>query len=153
MAPPVAVVTGGASGIGLACAQRLLERGYKVVIADLNHEDGTKLQAELGDNVLFQRCDVSDYDQQAEVFRKAFEWGRGRLDFLAANAGVDDRQDLYQKEQPVDESGKLERLNTKAIEVNLLGPMQGIWLFRHYARQSPKDMVRKIVITSSMLGI
>ena len=44
----VAIVTGGASGIGAACARALASRGAKVVVADLNEAKGSALAAEIG---------------------------------------------------------------------------------------------------------
>ncbi|MDZ7685676.1 MAG: SDR family NAD(P)-dependent oxidoreductase [Gammaproteobacteria bacterium] len=55
----VAVITGGASGMGLATVRRFVAEGAKVVIADIQAEAGEPLIEELGDNVRFQRCDVS----------------------------------------------------------------------------------------------
>ncbi|MES2972191.1 MAG: SDR family NAD(P)-dependent oxidoreductase [Pseudomonadota bacterium] len=53
-----AVVTGGASGLGLACATQLIERGVAVVIADLSVENGEAAAAALGANARFVRADV-----------------------------------------------------------------------------------------------
>lgn len=60
----VAVVTGGASGIGLATVKAFLDKGAKVVIGDYNEEAGKKVKAELKetyDNVLFTQTNVADY--------------------------------------------------------------------------------------------
>lgn len=56
----VAIVTGGASGLGAATVREIVARGGKVLIADLNEELGAALAAELGPSALFQRTDVSD---------------------------------------------------------------------------------------------
>jgi NAD(P)-dependent dehydrogenase (short-subunit alcohol dehydrogenase family) len=55
----VAIVTGGASGIGKATAELLVAEGGKVVIADVNADQGQALAAQLGEGAVFQRCDVS----------------------------------------------------------------------------------------------
>ncbi|EXJ76396.1 15-hydroxyprostaglandin dehydrogenase (NAD) [Cladophialophora psammophila CBS 110553] len=94
MDQPVAIVTGAASGIGLAVSKHLLTRGFRVVMGDVNEAEGRRLQGELGPATLFVHVDVSRYDDQLRLFSTAVEWG-GRLDFLAANAGIDDRQSLY----------------------------------------------------------
>lgn len=151
MSKPVGIVTGGASGIGLALTKHLVANGYKVVIADTNSQAGEALVAELGPNAHFQQTDVSKYSDQAALFKKAFVWGGNRLDFLAANAGVDDRQNLYDPVIDVDANGDPVPLDLTTIEVDLVAVIQGIWLFRHYARQNSKPG-GKIVITSSMAG-
>lgn len=151
MSKPVAIVTGAASGIGLAVSKHLLSKGYRVVLADVNGQEGNQAASELGDDALFHKADVSVYAEQAALFQKAFTWGGDRLDFLAANAGIDDRQSLYETEEALDENGVPKPLNLKTIEVDLQAVFQGIWLFKHYARKSPNPK-GKIVITSSAAG-
>jgi 15-hydroxyprostaglandin dehydrogenase (NAD) len=89
MSDPVAIVTGGSSGIGLSLVEHLLQLKWKVVIADL------KAPADFGDGaILFIKTDISSWDQQAEMFKQAYAWGK-RLDFVALNAGIDDRDDIF----------------------------------------------------------
>lgn len=88
----VAVITGGASGIGLAAAERLLAEGARVLIADLNAEAGAtaldKLRAAGHDGrVDFTAGDVADEAAVRETTKRAAEtWGR--LDIAFLNAGV-----------------------------------------------------------------
>jgi NAD(P)-dependent dehydrogenase (short-subunit alcohol dehydrogenase family) len=56
----VAIVTGGASGLGLATTQAYVAKGAKVAIFDLNVEQGQKVAAELGENVMFAQVNVAD---------------------------------------------------------------------------------------------
>ena len=56
----VAVVTGGASGLGRATVKRLVAGGMKCAIFDMNEEKGNALVADLGDNVVFQKVNVAD---------------------------------------------------------------------------------------------
>jgi 2-hydroxycyclohexanecarboxyl-CoA dehydrogenase len=63
---PVAVVTGGGQGIGAAVGHQLGERGYHVVILDLNEETGTESAQTItdgGSSASFIRCDLTDYDE------------------------------------------------------------------------------------------
>ncbi|QNL19552.1 SDR family oxidoreductase [Hyphobacterium sp. CCMP332] len=96
----VAIVTGGANGIGRACARRFAEDGLKVVIADRDRDSGKSLAEELGadkDRALFVDCDVSDKLSVANLMaetRSAF----GRLDILVNNAGIVAKGDILSLE-------------------------------------------------------
>jgi 3-hydroxybutyrate dehydrogenase len=82
----VALVTGGASGIGRAISERLVASGARVTIADLDVGAAAAFAAEL-DGVSFVRCDVGDPgDCRAAV--AGVEEREGRLDILISNAGV-----------------------------------------------------------------
>jgi meso-butanediol dehydrogenase/(S,S)-butanediol dehydrogenase/diacetyl reductase len=84
----VAVITGGASGIGAATARRLHSEGASVVIADLNDAAGQALAAELGDaRAIYRTTDVSDWPQVQALMQAAVD-AFGRLDILFNNAGI-----------------------------------------------------------------
>ena len=87
LAGKVAVITGGASGIGEATVRRFVEEGASVVIADLQEEAGRALQTELGASTRFIRCNVTaEADVAAAVDLAVSEFGR--LDIMFNNAGV-----------------------------------------------------------------
>lgn len=82
----VAVITGGASGIGEASVRAFAREGARVVIADIQDERGRKLAGELGRGVIYQRTDVtSESDVQAAIERAVREFGH--LDCMFNNAG------------------------------------------------------------------
>jgi NAD(P)-dependent dehydrogenase (short-subunit alcohol dehydrogenase family) len=83
----VAVITGGASGIGLAAARRLVGQGASAVLVDLNAEAGAKAVAELGDGSRFVPADVGDAAAWAGVVAAATE-AFGGVDLAYLNAGV-----------------------------------------------------------------
>ncbi|KAK4876769.1 hypothetical protein RN001_009275 [Aquatica leii] len=89
----VVLVTGGASGIGLACVKEFLNNGIKgVTIADVNDELGLlvldEIKKKFGDNkVLFVKTDVSDKNQFEDAFKKTIE-KFNHLDVLVNNAGI-----------------------------------------------------------------
>jgi NAD(P)-dependent dehydrogenase (short-subunit alcohol dehydrogenase family) len=85
----VAVVTGGANGIGRACALRLAEAGREVVIADLAEEGRNTAQAveALGRRALFRRADVTD-EAALQALMAETVAALGRLDILVCCAGV-----------------------------------------------------------------
>ena len=83
----VALITGGAAGIGGATAQRFIEEGAKVVICDVNGEAGAAAVEELGPNAQFHKVDVTDRQAvQAWVDGVVAEYGH--VDVLVNNAGV-----------------------------------------------------------------
>jgi 2-keto-3-deoxy-L-fuconate dehydrogenase len=83
----VALITGGASGIGAATVQAFIEQGAKVVIGDLNEAVGTKMANDLGPNAAFVRLDVTDAESARGAVNFAVEHF-GRLDTLVTCAGI-----------------------------------------------------------------
>ncbi|MGD9660059.1 MAG: SDR family NAD(P)-dependent oxidoreductase [Porticoccaceae bacterium] len=84
----VAVVTGGASGMGAAFSRLVVRDAGKVVIADINDQLGADMIAELGgDNAAYIRCDVTDIDQVKALVDGAVE-RFGSIDILFNNAGI-----------------------------------------------------------------
>jgi 3alpha(or 20beta)-hydroxysteroid dehydrogenase len=83
----VAIITGAAQGMGAAHARRFVAEGAKTVFTDVNAEAGTALAAELGDNALFVKHDVSsEADWKAVV--AAAESRFGPISVLVNNAGI-----------------------------------------------------------------
>lgn len=87
LAGKVAVVTGGASGIGRATADMFVAEGAKVVIADIADEAGEALTARLGASAVYQRTDVSD-PAAVEAMIAAAVSRFGGIDVLFNNAGM-----------------------------------------------------------------
>ena len=83
----VAVITGGASGIGLAAARKFLSLGLKVAIADWNEEAIARAQQALGPDVLVMRTDVSSR-ADVEAFQEAVLARFGAVHVLMNNAGI-----------------------------------------------------------------
>lgn len=152
MSKPVALITGGASGIGLALTKHLLAQDWKVVMADINETAGRDLEKELGPNSSFVRADVTIYSDQTAMFKHAFAWGGDRLDFFAANAGVDDRQDMHMTAESLDDNGDPKPLDLTTMNLDLIAVIQGCWIYKHFARKNTKRG-GKIVITSSVAGL
>jgi NAD(P)-dependent dehydrogenase (short-subunit alcohol dehydrogenase family) len=82
----VAIVTGGASGMGAAAARLITESGGRVVIADIDATAGTAHAAELGTSARFVRTDVTSVDDTKRLMAATIE-AFGRIDVLFNNAG------------------------------------------------------------------
>jgi meso-butanediol dehydrogenase / (S,S)-butanediol dehydrogenase / diacetyl reductase len=86
---PVAVVTGGARGIGLAVAEWFLANGHRVALLDIDHKELKRTARRLEDpaRVMAIRCDVRDAKQVKSAVRRVAT-GFGRIDALVNNAGI-----------------------------------------------------------------
>ena len=83
----VALVTGGAVGIGAACVVRMIESGAQVAIVDLHDDIGRNLAAQLGDNARYFHADVTAEAEVAAAIASTVA-AFGRLDVLVNNAGI-----------------------------------------------------------------
>jgi NAD(P)-dependent dehydrogenase (short-subunit alcohol dehydrogenase family) len=107
----VAVVTGGASGLGLATTKRLLDRGASVVVIDLKGEEVVK---ELGARARFAQANVTDPESVAAALDVAEEMGPLRINVNCAGIGNAIKTVSKNGAFPLDEF-------TKIIQVNLIG--------------------------------
>ncbi|HLQ75075.1 MAG TPA: glucose 1-dehydrogenase [Alloiococcus sp.] len=83
----VAIVTGGAGGMGESHARLFIEEGAKVTISDINEENGQKLAEELGENALFIKHDVTKESDWQKIVQET-EDKFGPVSILVNNAGV-----------------------------------------------------------------
>ena len=83
----IALITGGATGIGAAIVRRFVKAGVRVAICDVDEENGKGLATEIGDSARFYGLDIADEKQVNEVVEKIFG-DFGRIDFLINNAGI-----------------------------------------------------------------
>ncbi len=141
-----ALVTGGAAGIGRACATALAMAGADVAIADVNKDLGEKTAAslrELDVKSFFLRCDVSNEEQIQTMISSVVEVF-GKLDIAVNNAGIgviSDQDEIF----PKNEWDKLMAIN-----------LDGLWLCAKYQaqqmiRQTPTE--GKIINISSIAGV
>jgi NAD(P)-dependent dehydrogenase (short-subunit alcohol dehydrogenase family) len=112
-----AVVTGGASGLGNAVAQRLVAAGAKVTLIDVNETAGQAAAKALGASAWFQTVDVTNENVVAGAIAKA-QGDMGGLNLAVNCAGIGWPRRIVNKEGPM--PGDLFR---KVIEVNLIGTL------------------------------
>lgn len=86
LAGRIALVTGGAQGIGKGIAQKLAEHGARVVIADIQTEKGAAAAREIGASTMFVPLDVTNPDSWTAAYER-IEVQCGGLDILVNNAG------------------------------------------------------------------
>lgn len=135
----VAVVTGGASGIGLATTKKLLSEGANVVILDLKMDE--EIINSLGENVLYLKCDVSN-EENVKNFIEEIIKKFNHIDYLVANAGIGGSASKPH-EVSMDEWNKV-------ISVN----QTGIFLLNKYViNEMLKNGKGAVVNTSSMYGL
>lgn len=137
-----ALITGGASGIGLAIAKKCHSNGMRVAIVDINKEHLALAKTTLGDRTSTFEVDVSKIEEWSEL-KKSVERDFGRIDLLALNAGV---------------GGKGTWTDTpyfhKIIDTNLYGVINGIATFLPSIQASASaSNPAAIVITGSKQGI
>ena len=135
----VAVVTGGASGIGLATTKKLLSEGANVVILDLKMDE--EIINSLGENVLYLKCDVSNEENVKNCIEEIIK-KFNHIDYLVANAGIGGSASKPH-EVSMDEWNKV-------ISVN----QTGIFLLNKYViNEMLKSGKGAVVNTSSMYGL
>lgn len=138
----VAIVTGGASGIGAGTVRRFVEEGAKVVIADVGDEAGIALAEELGDVAVYCHTDVSNEADVEKMTQTAVE-KFGGLDILFNNAGfggVSGETDIVELGDEYDAT----------IGVMFTGVVLGV---KHASKIMKAQRSGSIISTASVAGI
>jgi NAD(P)-dependent dehydrogenase (short-subunit alcohol dehydrogenase family) len=141
----VALVTGGASGIGRATALALAREGAKLIIADMNDDGGQQtvhMITEQGGDATFVRVDVTQAREVEAMISTTVET-YGRLDCAHNNAGIGSRPRVLLHELP-------EESWDRVLSINL----KGVWLCMKYEIiQMRKQGGGAIVNTASIMGL
>jgi NAD(P)-dependent dehydrogenase (short-subunit alcohol dehydrogenase family) len=144
----VALVSGGASGLGEATVRVLAEAGAKVVIVDMNAEKGEALARELGADAAFVQTDVSDEAQVQAAVDKAVSLGTLRATISCAGIGAAVRI--------VDRDGKPHdlKLFQKILSVNLFGTFNMMRLgAAAMAKNTPdSDAHRGVIVNTASIA-
>jgi|SRR5690606_34117571 len=138
----VAIITGGASGIGAATARLFVEQGAKVVLVDLNEEKGKAFEEELralNAEALFVKANITSEEEVANIYKQTIE-AFGKVDIVFNNAGIG-------RVQPSHELEYSEWRNTVNVDLD------GVFLV---AREAIREFLKAgggvIVNTASMYG-
>ncbi|GLJ33425.1 hypothetical protein SUGI_0672650 [Cryptomeria japonica] len=138
----VAIITGGASGIGEATVRLFTNHGAKVIVADISDVPDSKLAESLSSSVTFIHCDVSKEQDVSAAVDLAME-KHGKLDIMFNNAGVGDRHQNSIAEYEMEQF-------EAPMNVNVKGVMHGI---KHAARVMIPNRKGCIISTGSTAGI
>ncbi len=142
----VAVITGGASGLGRATAERLLDGGASVVVIDLPRSKGQEMAAELGKHCLFQPADVTDPAQVAAALDAAA--GLGPLRITVNCAGVGEPTKVLGKHGP----HPLEEFE-RVLRINLAGTFNVIRLAaERMTFNEPVDGDRGVIVNTASVA-
>ena len=144
----VAIVTGGASGLGEACVRMFADNGARVVIADLTSDKGEQIASEIGSNALFLRTNVADEEDVKTTINEAVE-KFGTLHIAVNCAGIGIPAKVLGKEGPMSMADF-----EKVMKVNLMGTMNIIrFAAQKMASNSPNEEgERGVIINTSSIA-
>ena len=142
----VALVTGGASGLGRATAEGLVAAGAKVVLVDLPSSPGAETASEIGDAARFVPADVTDPAAVQEAIDTATELGTLRVAVNCAGVGTPGR--VLSKRGPMD----LEQFQ-KVVTINLVGTFNVLRLSAAaMAASEPVDGERGVIVNTASIA-
>ena len=142
----VALVTGGASGLGRATAEGLVAAGAKVVLVDLPSSPGAETASEIGDVARFVPADVTDPAAVQEAIDTATEMGTLRVAVNCAGVGTPGR--VLSKRGPLD----LEQFQ-KVVTINLVGTFNVLRLSAAaMAASDPVDGERGVIVNTASIA-
>jgi NAD(P)-dependent dehydrogenase (short-subunit alcohol dehydrogenase family) len=146
IADSVAVITGAASGLGLAAARRLIDAGAKVVLIDLPTSAGDTIAKELGDAAVFSPGDVTSAQEVTAALDLAADLGTVRVAVNCAGIGKAAKTLGRQGPYPLDDF-------TKIVTVNLIGTFNVIRLAAERISQADEvDGERGVIVNTASVA-
>lgn len=144
----VALVTGGASGLGEACVRRIAEAGGRAAILDLQQDKGEKLAAELGKQVIFINTDVTSEESVREAIKQTLG-AFGPFNVVINCAGVGDPGKVLSKKGPMPLS-----FFNRVLQINLVGTFNVIRLaVEQMVNNTPNaDGERGVIINTASIA-
>jgi NAD(P)-dependent dehydrogenase (short-subunit alcohol dehydrogenase family) len=144
IAGSVAVITGGASGLGRATAERLLAGGARVALLDLPRSTGVDVARAMGPSALFAPCDVTSAEEVTTALETAVA-RHGAVHVLINCAGIGAAEKAYGKRGPADLG-----VFARVIQVNLIGTFNCIRLAAaHMAKNQPNEEGERGVVVNT----
>ncbi|MBK5444894.1 3-hydroxyacyl-CoA dehydrogenase [Peribacillus sp. TH16] len=144
----IAVVTGGASGLGAATVRNIIKKGGKAVIFDLSEENGVKMVEELGDSVIFIKTDVTSEESVLEALDQGIE-KFGSINTIVNCAGI------AIAEKVIGRKGTHElKAFSKVVTVNLVGTFNVIRLAaeKMVNNQANEEGERGVIINTASVA-
>jgi len=137
----VAIITGGASGIGAASARLFVAEGARVLVADMQEDRGKEIASQLGDSGAFRRADVTrEEDVKGAVDEAVARWGR--LDCMFNNAGFGGAL------------GPIEDTTVEEFDLTFDVLLKGVFLgIKHAAPIMKRQGAGSIINTASVAGL
>ncbi|MET1254140.1 SDR family NAD(P)-dependent oxidoreductase [Aliikangiella maris] len=143
----LAVISGGASGLGLSVAKRIASQGGKAAILDVNEEQGAKAVAEHSNNIIFIKTDISQEDQvDSAVDQAAAKFGH--INLAVGCAGILGAGRLISKKGPM----ALDYFQ-KVVDINLIGSfLLTRAAARHMQTNTPVNDQRGVIIHTASIA-
>ncbi|KAH8803278.1 15-hydroxyprostaglandin dehydrogenase [Xylogone sp. PMI_703] len=146
------IVTGGASGIGLAVVNFFASRSSKIAILDISETAAVNVLADLksqypGVTFAFKKCDIGDWDNQKQVFEEVYQ-EFGNIQVVFANAGITERGEFVKEKNEEPTKPVL-----KTLDINLYGTLYSVKLAIHYMRKNTASHKGSIICTASNAGL
>lgn len=133
----VALVTGGANGIGQGIVKTLAKAGAKVMVCDVDKEAGEETAKEVGGE--FHKLDVTDKDNAEQVVQDILA-KHDRIDILAANAGI--YPEVFIEDMTEDDWDKIQNINLKGV----------FFVVKPVLTAMKKQNYGRVILTSSITG-
>jgi len=144
LADSMAIVTGGASGLGEACVRSIVDGGGRAAIFDVQADKGEALVKELGENVVFVKTDVtSDESVQAGVNKAVDTFGS--INVVVNCAGIGVAEKIIGRKGPMSMA-----MFEKVVQLNLIGTMRVIrYAVEQMVNNTPNDEGERGVIVNT----
>ncbi|MBV34523.1 MAG: 3-hydroxyacyl-CoA dehydrogenase [Rickettsiales bacterium] len=142
-----ALISGGASGLGLATAKHVIANGGKVALLDINEEQGNDVAKELGDNAIFIKTDISKEQDVDSAADKAAEF-MGGINLAVSCAGVLGAGLIHSKKGPMPAD-----YFQKVVDINLVGSfLLTRAASRHMQENDEVDGERGVIIHTASIA-